>query len=249
MERCLRATGIVLLWLLPQMVLAASIVGSKHDLYTGPSGPDGAGQEVCVFCHTPHSANTDLDKDGVPDHEDAQRPPAPLWNRELTNVAGVFTPYTSSTMDASCDATPSPLSLACLSCHDQYGGGAVSALGGGVAGGEQHVLVNEPNGSGSWPTPEGSCSTQTCHTVSGVGSGNIWQIGPNLGDDHPISLNYGTAVTQDVGNFNDPPTGSVKLFNGRVECPSCHNVHDPQYVPFLRQPNNGSSLCYACHNK
>jgi predicted CXXCH cytochrome family protein len=242
--------------LIPQLVFAVTIVGSKHDLYTGTHGSDGdttpgAGQEVCVFCHTPHSANTDLDLDGVPDHEDAVRPPAPLWNRRLTNVSGVFTPYTSSTMDTSCDATPSPLSLACLSCHDQYGGGAVSALGGGVAGGEQHVLVNSPNPgvSGSWPTTSGSCSTQTCHVDTGVGSGERWQIGPDLGNDHPISLNYGTAVTQDVGNFNDPPTGSVKLFNGRVECPSCHNVHDPQYVPFLRQPNSGSGLCFACHNK
>lgn len=219
----------------------ASVAGSKHDL----SVADG---EICVYCHTPHGANIDLDNDGIIDSEyPNDRPSAPLWNRNLTDT-NTFTPYVSPTMDSTCDATPSPLSLACLSCHDKVGGGAASPD-------NMHVVRNSSNIS-----PEVQCLG--CHTssydpVTGYNTmgfpGEWWQIGPNLSDDHPISMNYQQAYSGD-GKLNTPPsfdTGwlDIKLFNGRVECPSCHNPHDPANVPFLRRTISGSSLCLTCHDK
>jgi len=238
-----------LLLVLNQQVLGGSIVNSKHDL-RHDSVPQ---QEICVFCHTPHNANNDLDNDGTLDHEDPNRSRAPLWNRRLTHTH-VFEVYTSPTMNADCDATPSPLSLACLSCHDAAGGGAVQDLPYNFApDGAQHVLVNSPNldPGNDYPDGSGNCNTGSCHT--GIPKGDLWQIGPDLTGDHPISINYADGAKNDPF-FNTPPSAQsgwsdVKLFNGRVECPSCHNPHDPTNTPFLRKSMTGSGLCFVCHNK
>ncbi|VAX08316.1 Cytochrome c family protein [hydrothermal vent metagenome] len=244
--------GGVLALFLPLQYALGSIVGSEHDL----SG--GLATEICVFCHTPHNANTDLDQDGTNDGTVAGVASAPLWNRSLTDVS-VFQMYTSSTMNADCSATPSPVSLACLSCHDEYVGGvgsdgAVSAGGiMGFPGGEQHQLVNVPNvNPTSYVKENGTCGTgvNSCHdTLTGLSSGEIRWIGPNLSNDHPISIVYADAVAEDPTIYATPG-GGVKLFNGRVECPSCHNPHDnTTYKPFLRVAITGSTLCYRCHNK
>lgn len=217
---------------------AATIIGSKHDLSIGTANP-----EPCVYCHTPHDANISA---------------GPLWNRQFTDLT-LFQPYTSSSMDTTCAATPSPVSLACLSCHDdaafdapnnniQYQG-AVQRLPS-----DQHKQVNPSNIEPS----QGNCNG--CHRFvfvnpPGVFSTQLpygWQTGPDLRDDHPISMVYPTAA-QDP-DFYTPPDlqkgwSDVKLFNGRVECPSCHNPHDPTNQPFLRKANNTSQLCFTCHNK
>ena len=53
--------------------VSAGIADTKHNLGSGP-GPGGRNQvsdtaEICVFCHTPHGADTSA--------------PAPLWNKRL----------------------------------------------------------------------------------------------------------------------------------------------------------------------
>jgi len=154
-------------------------------------------------------------------------------------------------MNNSCADTPNPVSLACLSCHDETGGGgAAGAVQTGD--GAVHRLVNPSN-----TTSDSDGLTQpncvACHPGGGVKPGQWWQIGPNLSNDHPISLVYATTLAEDP-DFNmpdDAATGwnDVKLFNGKVECPSCHNPHDPQYIPFLRKDNSGSELCLVCHSK
>jgi predicted CXXCH cytochrome family protein len=42
---------------------------------------------------------------------------------------------------------------------------------------------------------------------------------------------------------------TVPLYTAKVECGSCHNVHDPQYPGFLRKSNAASALCTTCHIK
>lgn len=41
----------------------------------------------------------------------------------------------------------------------------------------------------------------------------------------------------------------LKLYNGRIECSTCHNPHDNATASFLRKTNAGSAVCYTCHNK
>lgn len=208
---------------------AGTIVGSKHDLSIN------AGVQLCVHCHTPHNASTQA---GLAD--------APLWNRKITNL-DAFTPYTSPTMTETCPTRPSGLSLACLSCHDGTGGGAVHS-------GDQHSAINSPKAGGA--ATGGSnidgASCVKCHTgtLGGIYSQALSVMaGPDLRNDHPVSMSYPTANSK----YKTPPDtakgwSDAKLYNGKVECPSCHNVHDPTYAPFMRMTNGGSAMCLRCHN-
>ncbi|GBE34120.1 doubled CXXCH motif [bacterium BMS3Bbin06] len=201
-----------------------SVVGSKHDL-SSSSTP-----EVCVFCHTPHFASTTIN--------------APLWNRKIGPVT--FTPYQSPTMDTACASPPSGVSLACLGCHD-----------GVNSDNDKHDLLNAP-GSGGIPDTTSYPNCARCHpTIYGYPDNSYIWLGVDLSDDHPISMPYPTPA-QDP-QFNTPPDAQkgwggisptdVKLYSGKVECPSCHNVHDPDVSPFLRKSNAGSVLCTTCHIK
>jgi predicted CXXCH cytochrome family protein len=201
--------------------VAASIVGSKHDLASDTR------TETCVFCHTPHFASSAI--------------AAPLWNKNIASAAHTFTMYTSDTIGTSVPARPSGISLACLSCHD------------GVSP-DVHSVINQPGSGLGTLTYAGNCGR--CHTSHGsMGrsmTSPLLKLGPDLSNDHPISMTYPTAQ-QDPG-FLIPPNlqkgwADVPLYSGKVECPSCHNVHDPSQTPFLRISNSGSALCYKCHNK
>lgn len=77
---------------------SAAITGTKHDL----KAYAGAGGEICVFCHTPHGADTSITN-------------APLWNR--TNDTAPTGAYVGLDMQGtpSYAGTDAPL---CLSCHD-----------------------------------------------------------------------------------------------------------------------------------
>lgn len=200
--------------------------------------------EVCVYCHTPHGASTTTD--------------APLWNRPTP--AGPFTLYSSPTMDT-VPGSPSGVSLACLSCHDGTiavdavlnapGGGAnTSGPWYGVSAAPRHWRMKGGGVHGG-----GECGL--CHAGGWGHNALMSYLTTDLRDDHPISMSYPTPA-QDPA-FNVPPdaekgwgagsSAEIKLYSGKVECPSCHNVHDPGVVPFLRKPNANSALCLTCHIK
>ncbi len=90
------------------VVYASNVANTKHNLSTsaGPSRTyyltaGTSGDQVCVFCHTPHGADQSK---------------GPLWNRNYT--AGSFNMYSSSTINMTQETQPVTVSLACLSCHD-----------------------------------------------------------------------------------------------------------------------------------
>ncbi|MCP4217818.1 MAG: cytochrome C [bacterium] len=197
--------------------------------------------EICVFCHTPHNAMTD-----------AESSEAPLWNHAITSAG--YAVYSSPTMDAITGA-PTGLSKLCLSCHD--GTIAVDSHSGRTG----SVTLGPPG--------------------SGFGhEGGL--IGTNLMDDHPISFVYNSSLSLTDVELNDPgvtPSGLPRggtidtdmLFNGRVECASCHDVHvrrssagpacwgchvvdgqwysPPKQTLSLRKSNEQSALCFTCHKK
>lgn len=71
-------------------------------------------------------------------------------------------------------------------------------------------------------------------------------IGTDLHDDHPVIVRY----TVKPGKFKDITDSTVvKLYNGNVECASCHNPHSKDNENFLRSTNSNSALCLACHDK
>ena len=101
MTRHLVASGVVLAVLLGAWVAEGAIANTVHNLSaTGPGTvkAPGAG-ELCIFCHTPHSASTTR----------------ALWNRDLPPLT--YNLYTSSTLEATLKQ-PTGASRLCLSCHD-----------------------------------------------------------------------------------------------------------------------------------
>ena len=77
----------------------AGIAGSKHDMRSWVTGETLGYNEVCVYCHTPHSSST----------------AAQLWNRTNGTTLS-YTVYTSSTMNAA-PGQPGAGSKLCLSCQ------------------------------------------------------------------------------------------------------------------------------------
>jgi len=208
------------------LATAGTIVGSKHDLRASGGGtPTGGGLvEVCVVCHTPHQTPAANKQD-------------PLWNHTGTATAS-FGVYGSPTMNATpTDIGGAPMgsqsvSLLCMSCHD----GTVSVLS----------MYNNPPAGAPTVIPLAGRIDATGKIISTA------NLGTDLTDDHPVNFTYNTALATADGGLADPatnPTVAGMLFGGTVQCASCHDVHDPQYAPFLRMDNTGSALCLTCHIK
>jgi predicted CXXCH cytochrome family protein len=238
---------------------------TKHNLGSGGTGNNRQAvdttiqaTEVCVFCHTPHAANTAV---------------GPLWNR--TAGTPTFTPYTSASLrGGTYNATtgmgtalePGAISLACLSCHD-----GVTAM---------NTLINAP-GSGGWNAAGATFGA----IAAGAGTGKITGVAAvgsdGLANDHPIGVKYagGAATDADrtLAGYNKLETGTINLApafwveaagaatgssrqkadmwlyaradgSPYVECASCHDPHT-ENPTFLRTKNDYSSVCLSCHIK
>jgi hypothetical protein len=210
--------------------------------------------EVCVYCHTPHGANT-----GVA---------LPLWNRTIK--ATTYTTYNqlgTSTLTQEV-AQPGANSLACLSCHD--GQTAVDSIinmpgsgryeksletGAGLDRAAIDALLNKwekPSSSHMAMTVPGAAgggaTCLTCHGTEGtIGTNfNVFAIGTDLKNDHPVGVTYPSTsgVSADFKTplgkkganfFFDKDTNGhmdgndIRLYdNGgtaKVECASCHDPH------------------------
>jgi predicted CXXCH cytochrome family protein len=201
---------------------AGTVVGSKHDLrLVGGGTATGNGlTEVCVSCHTPHQATAANAQD-------------PLWNHTGTSTAA-FGVYASSTLNAApaeiggAAMGSQSVSMLCMSCHD----GTVSVLS----------MYNPPNSGTPTVTAIASRIDASGFIISAA------NLGTSLVDDHPINFNYAAAQAADSG-LVAAGSISVPLFAGTMQCASCHNVHDPSNVPFLRMSNAASALCLDCHIK
>jgi predicted CXXCH cytochrome family protein len=248
----------------------AGIADTKHNL--GKFGPgvnkfDGT-EEICVFCHTPHGADTGA--------------AVPLWNRKLdATPATTYVTYDqlkTSTLDGQVLAVGS-VSLACLSCHD--GQTAMS------------TVINKPGSGGYDPAGSGMTGSwsglnQTNGTLAV--KDQITYIGTDLKNDHPVGVQYaGGGYSVDTpapaaGNDADFKAAQNGTLNGTrvwwvdtgttglttrqktdmilytrtgkagkdepfVECASCHDPHVSENPTFLRIKNDNSAVCLACHTK
>ena len=82
-------------------MVQAGVATTRHNLSISGPGPvkSSAEDQLCVFCHAPHSA----------------APGTALWNRATPTPA--YQTYSTSTTRASV-GQPTRGSLLCLSCHD-----------------------------------------------------------------------------------------------------------------------------------
>jgi predicted CXXCH cytochrome family protein len=212
-----------LLLLAAQPSAAGQITGSKHDFRTSAWGGGQNGQ-ICIACHAPHKTDTSVTD-------------APLWNHK--NSTATYTLYSSATMDAGPLGAPGGLSKLCLSCHD--GTVALDSFGG---------------------------ATGTT-MITGAAYSPKSNLGTTLNDDHPIGFTYDSTLATRDGALADPATpgvvigsgtqtrtgtlGAMLLYNGKLECSSCHDVHntftDDNGAKLMKISMAGSKLCLTCHKK
>jgi predicted CXXCH cytochrome family protein len=166
----------------------------------------------------------------TPHKADTSITDAPLWNHK--NSTQTYGLYSSATLNATM-GQPGSTSKLCLSCHD--GTVAVDSFGGATG----TTMISAAN-----------------------------NIGNSLADDHPIGFTYNAALASADGSLYDPSTktitigsgaqtktgtiNAVMLYSGKMECSSCHDVHNTFTVGttgLTKMAQAGSQLCFACHNK
>jgi predicted CXXCH cytochrome family protein len=157
--------------------------------------------------------------------------PAPLWDLGLsTDTYIVYGRTRSQAVSAKRSRQPDGMSKICVSCHDG-------------------IIASEVYGG---------------HTGASAGSPARVPTAGMPGNDHPISFVYDTRLTLKDKDLYDPATrpsamagsaGTIDadlLFLKRMECASCHDVHNTKAVPgtkLLVKETAGSALCLTCHNK
>ncbi len=220
------------------------ISGTFHDLSmtTGRGNTYGdsleqAGEDrICVYCHAPH--HTLKEPSNLMTY-------LPLWNHEPGRNTifimywfgkNLFERDEPVSRDMIREAAPGGVSLLCLSCHD--GSVAINAYG---------FNPSSSRGSGVGPPARG-------RILIGGGTGD-------LRNHHPIGFAYNDAAATNL--FLRPSTTALRgvnsfgltiddlLWNGRVECVTCHDVHNMKNggTKFTMVQDRRSEFCLSCHIK
>jgi predicted CXXCH cytochrome family protein len=154
----------------------------------------------------------------------------PLWNHQTTSQT--FEVYSSPYGSVNfIPGQPQGVSKACLSCHD--GTVAIDSAGGSHG----SNFINEFFG-GAFLIPNDLSVT---HPFSFAYNSNLTAL-----DSLVVLPTKGANGNYTVG------TGQLPLFNGMVECGTCHDPHNDTLTVsnnFLRMANTGSQLCFNCHLK
>jgi len=158
-----------------------------------------------------------------------------LWNHEVSSAT--YTMYSSVTLDGAIDSQPTGVAKMCLGCHDgTVGVDTFDKYAGGL------VFIGDYAAG---------------YQVPGA------LYGSSLASTHPISIDYDevadpglhpkTALMGASGTIADV------LENGKVQCSSCHDVHDQpgesvagtHLLRVSQKASQGpaSGLCLSCHIK
>lgn len=206
----------------------AGVQDNAHNLSFSGKGKVRAVSEtdVCIFCHSSHTGAVVTN--------------TPIWNRSIESV--VYTPYSSSTMDAVV-GQPTGHSKLCLSCHD--GTIAIGSVNNLKKHKKQIALV----GAGSRGEIPRSLFAK----------GSSTNLGTDLSNDHPISFVFDSLlVNKDRELVLPSKTDTVRLYSGaeatianNVQCTTCHDAHESPYKKFLKKDIMGQrdNLCLTCHQK
>ncbi len=170
----------------------------------------------------------------TPHNSDISVTVSPLWNHQAASTYDMY-----YTRDDNLESQPTGESKLCLSCHD--GVTAIDKFGGRT----------------------------TASFMSGTTGSNTKN---KQSDSHPLSILFNSASAAKNPSLYDPAvttvtigsgstntrTGTIAellLPNGRVQCNSCHDVHNnfvgnnAKDQPFLKITKARSEICLACHNK
>ncbi len=195
-------------------------------------------KEICRVCHVPHDHGAvRYGNQGI------------LWNHEVT-TKGSWSMYASDPtmidyIDGTIEAAPAGTSKLCLGCHD------------GV------TAVNQYDGKA--PADAGYGNGTTYLMADYAGGFVIGNTAASLTNNHPISITYDNLTDLGLKNpatavMSNGDTVASLLVNARIECSTCHDVHDKEAVAgthLLRTATKGvdvtgadaSALCFVCHDK
>lgn len=220
------------------------VLGTPHDL----SAAFHNAVDTCSFCHIAHTVATS-----------SNSPYKTLdWNHDLPSNT-TYKVYSSAmvksrSISSNFSTDEAFYSLACLSCHD--GSVAIGAL---------------------YAIPDNVALDQTTTMATFTSSSHMNLVGVNndLSHTHPVNFSYDdvlaeadrglwdVGVAANVGQIGDTSLTSIRapqsydvygalqqpiLFNGTVQCATCHNPHSQTNAPFLRVTVQGSKLCFKCHS-
>jgi hypothetical protein len=208
----------------------AGIANSPHD-FSAESWNHRA--EICRVCHVPHdhAANEAIGSIGL------------LWNHQVSSATYLMYAEDTHTnfIDGASDAEPTGISKLCLGCHD-----------GTIAIDEFDNKIGTPQ------------STFISAYDAGFQTPGIPDVGTdkNLSNTHPISIEYDNVADQNL----KPTTAAMGLSGtigdvldgGKVQCSTCHDVHDQESVALTHllrvaqttaQGGTASGLCLTCHIK
>ncbi|PIS37173.1 MAG: cytochrome C [Nitrospirae bacterium CG08_land_8_20_14_0_20_52_24] len=189
--------------------------------------------EICRVCHVPHDhgRNDAIGSEGL------------LWNHQLSSATYLMYAEDTHTnfIDGVADPEPTGVSKLCLGCHD--GTVAIDEFDNKV-GTPQTTFISAYNAGYQIPG------------IADVGSDK------NLSNTHPISIVYDNVADPNLKPTTAPMglSGTIAdvLDGGKVQCSSCHDVHDQESVAnthLLRvaqtvsQGGSASGLCLTCHIK
>lgn len=243
----------------------SGITGSKHDLSVSsgigldyPSMTTAGGADpldrICIWCHAPHHSMVTNDSAGI-DY-------LPLWNHQVTSA--IYTTYMSDFGDgpdasgmpgvgttgnvnqfadrhlfngADTIGQPGGVSRLCLSCHDGT------------------IAVNEYGRAAQrdYSESKGGVKIKPQFTIGGNQYGLL--------NHHPIGFSYiaVTALDDEIAPITDQVSGvgvgmttiGSLLYNGKMECVTCHDVHNSKNSgeTFLWKSDRNSEFCLTCHKK
>jgi len=222
-----------------------SSTGGNSGVY--PATPGDYLDRICIYCHAPHHTyRLDGSTMGTGPIAGARFTYLPLWNHALT-TATVFMPYNNGagpatgpkaaqSMGSAFDEIGS-VSLLCLSCHD----GTVAV----------NVYGNAPQDTRSIST--GSAIIADQYKI-GYGDGSTTDF---LENHHPIGFDYDSVQgddpeieSADVAFFDASPVRD-HLYEGKMECATCHAVHNKgnSGEKLLYISDSHSNFCLTCHLK
>ena len=224
------AAGALLFFLFSQIAWSGNFTESPHDFRKDPLNRS---EEICLPCHMMQGTKT--------------------FSRLLWDLNSPVQPYIMydrtflPTDGAVMNRLPDGMSKICLSCHD------------GIIAPEAYG----PNTGGlAFPIDRGfmDITQNNNHPISFIYDTELAMKYGDLYDP----LTYLSGVADSSETNNDPSTdrsddagtrGTINedmLFSNRMECSSCHDVHNTIAVPgtkLLVKDNAGSELCLTCHNK
>lgn len=245
--------------MLPSAAWAQTIMTSRHNLAAGstdPSSINGTSAQVCIYCHTPHKAQTTQ----------------VLWNHlPTTNAAWNWgTDLDLNPVNSTVEGTPLPNvinggSRRCLGCHDgSVAIGDVSNAGNGMAGnvGPALIVAASAYNVGAGGNMGGNHPVSIPYagaTYFGVTSGAVGD--GSAGNYYEVMDNAATCTSPTGICVNLAPAGeldgyAINLYSDGtggygVECGSCHEPHNRYGFAYLTRVDvaAASGLCRSCHNK